>query len=262
VTNSLGVAGLLSQDLSATRSSSLRPRRLATPVIEDFVDQIVSGNIPPGTDLPSEASICSYLGISRTVLREVLKVLEQKGLVRVENGKGTSTTEQDDWKLLDPVVLAARLRHDGDFSFRDHIVSVRIALEAEMALVGNPEQLDDVAKKIGALRSSISDQERYFEADREFHDSVMRASGNQAGRAIVLSIYHEAQPKIDYKVGDARLEESLRGHIAIFEAIAAHDPVRAADAAREHIVGGWRRRISKGVPRRTTPASDSKNSTI
>jgi GntR family galactonate operon transcriptional repressor len=248
VSDLVGVAGLLSQDLHGSRNASLRPRRLATPVIEDFVDQIVSGNIPPGTDLPSEASICTYLGISRTVLREVLKVLEQKGLVRVENGKGTSTTEQDDWKLLDPLVLAARLRHDGDFRFRENTVAVRIALEAEMAgeaaLVGTAEQLDDIAKKIGALQGSLGDQEKYFQADREFHDSVMRASGNQLGRAIVLSIYHEAQPRIDYAVGDARLEESLLGHIAIFEAISAHDSERAADAAREHIVGGWRRKVS------------------
>ena len=134
----IGVAGLLSQDTVPAGDTSRRQQRLATPVIEDFVDQIVSGNFPPGTSLPSEANICKYLGISRTVLREVLKALEQKGLVRVENGKGTIVTERDEWKLLDPVVLPIRLEHDDDRNFLNHLVKVRIALEAEMAAEAAP----------------------------------------------------------------------------------------------------------------------------
>jgi GntR family galactonate operon transcriptional repressor len=246
VTNSPDVAGLLAQGSLGVRTTVSRPRRLATPVIEDFVDQIVSGNILPGTDLPSETNICNFLGISRTVLREVLKVLEQKGLVRVENGKGTFTTERDEWKLLDPVVLAARLRHDPDRSFLNHLVKVRIALEAEMcreaATEATPEEIALMAAKIDELQGSLNDPPRYFVADEQFHDIIMRASGNQLGRAIVLTIYYEVQQRMSRDVEFAHLEESMRGHTAIYEAIKARNPVGAADAAREHIEGGWRTR--------------------
>lgn len=253
--NSTGVAGLLAEDRSREKTNNSRQRRLAAPVIEDFVEQIVSGNIPPETNLPSEANICDYLGISRTVLREVLKVLEQKGLVRIENGKGTFITDPINWKLLDPFVLAARLRHDDDRSFLNHLVSVRVALEAEMAseaaLEASSHELELMAAKIEELRSSLNDQEKYTRADYEFHELVMSASHNDAGRAIVLAIYHEIQTRSGH-VERAELEDSLNGHIAIYEATKNRDPSGAADAARHHITDSWRIRASfPDIQRRT-----------
>jgi DNA-binding FadR family transcriptional regulator len=246
MTEPMGVAGLLGRATGEFKVLPKRPQRLATPVIEDFVDQIINGNFPPGTDLPSEANISNFLGISRTVLREVLKVLEQKGLVRVENGKGTLITERDEWKLLDPVVLAARIRHDDDRSFLDHLVKVRIALEAEMAaeaaVVSTKEQLGLMGLKIEELQNSLHNHEQYFTADRSFHEVFMRSSGNELGRAIVLNIYGEARLRIESGLETARLEKSQQGHVAIYEAIRNRDPEAAATAVREHIGGSWRDR--------------------
>jgi GntR family galactonate operon transcriptional repressor len=248
-----GVAGLLAQETTGNRERSMRRQRLATPVIEDFVDQIVSGHFPPGTDFPSEANICRYLGISRTVLREVLKVLEQKGLVRVENGKGTIVTKRDEWNLLDPVVLPARLRHDENGSFLDHLVRVRIALESDMAAEAaeraTREQIEFMATKIIELQNSIPNLELYFRADRQFHDSFMRASGNELSRAIVLNIYNEARMRLESGLEDARLELSMLGHVEIYEAILAHDPERAAEAANHHIGGAWKLKLESSQPR-------------
>jgi GntR family galactonate operon transcriptional repressor len=252
VSDLTGVAGLLVQGTAGNRDTSKRPQRLATPVIEDFVNQIVSGNFPPGTDLPSEANICRFLGISRTVLREVLKVLEQKGLVRVENGKGTLVTERDEWNLLDPVVLPARLKYDEDGSFLDHLVRVRVALEADMAAEAaekaTAEQIAFMATKIEELQSSINNLERYFRSDRQFHDGFMRASGNELSRAIVLNIYNEARVRLESGLEDARLELSMLGHVDIFNAISAHDPERAAEATRHHISGAWQLKLEKAKP--------------
>lgn len=239
----IGVAGLLIQNAVPAGDTSRRQQRLATPVIQDFVEQIISGNFPPGTSLPSEANICKYLGISRTVLREVLKALEQKGMVRVENGKGTIVTERDEWKLLDPVVLPIRLEHDDDRSFLNHLVKVRIALESEMAAEAASVVTDDqivlLGEKIANLNESLGNHEHYITADKQFHDVFMRVSGNELGRAIVLNIYNEARAKIESGIEKSLLERSQAGHIAIYEAIAARDPSRAADAVRHHIGGAW-----------------------
>jgi DNA-binding FadR family transcriptional regulator len=246
VGESIGVAGLLIQEPVPAGETSRRQQRLATPVIEDFVNQIVGGNFPPGTSLPSEANICKYLGISRTVLREVLKALEQKGLVRVENGKGTIVTERDEWKLLDPVVLPIRLDHDADRSFLNHLVKVRMALEADMAAeaaaVVTDEQILLLGEKIAILNESLGAHELYIRSDRQFHDVFMRVSGNELGRAIVLNIYNEARSKIESGIERSRFDHSQAGHIAIYEAIAARDPVRAAEAVRHHIGGAWAER--------------------
>jgi GntR family transcriptional regulator, galactonate operon transcriptional repressor len=248
MTDLSSVAGLLEQGRVGVPGAPKKPQRLATPVIADFVDQIVGGNFPPGTDLPSEGNICKYLGISRTVLREVLKVLEQKGLVRVENGKGTRINERDEWKLLDPVVLSARLKYDENRNFINHLVRVRATLEsdlaAEAAREATPEHIALMAIKIEELRSNVRNHDRYFQIDRQFHETFMRASGNELGRAIVINMYTEAQSDLEGGLEDTELESSLHGHIEIYEAIAARDSERASRAVLEHINGGWAARTA------------------
>jgi DNA-binding FadR family transcriptional regulator len=173
----------------------------------------------------------------------VLQVLEQKGLARVENGKRALIIDRDEWKLLDPDVLRARVRHDEGHSFLDNLVKVRVALEADMAagaaVMATTEQLADIGIKIENLRNALGNAEEYFRADSEFHDALMRASGNELGRAIVLNLYHEARAELGVGLENARLEVSNEGHIAIYEALLARDPERAAMAIREHISSTW-----------------------
>jgi DNA-binding FadR family transcriptional regulator len=224
------------------RPLSARPRRLATPVVEEFVDRIVSGEISPGTPLPKEADLCEHFAVSRTVIREALKVLEQKGLLRVLNGKGARTAERDAWNLLDPLVLSARVRHDESLEFLSHLVTVRIALEAEMACqaatVATDQQLAEIGQILSDLGHTMHDVQGYVALDCRFHDAVMRASGNELGRTIVLAIIETAHRYARY--GAARLghvNRSQPGHVAMFEALVARDPERARRAVREHISG-------------------------
>jgi DNA-binding FadR family transcriptional regulator len=219
---------------------SRRPRRLATPVVEEFVDQIVGGEIQPRTALPREAALCEHFDVSRTVIREALKVLEQKGLIQVHNGKGAWTTERDSWNLLDPLVLSARVRHDGNLQFLSHLVTVRMALEAEMAsqaaVTATDAQLAEVGRIVDELGDAMRDVPRYVALDLRFHDAVMRSSGNEVGRTIVLAIIEKAHAYPRY--GAARLDHVRRsqpGHVAVYEALVARDAERARHAVREHI---------------------------
>lgn len=89
----------------AMASLAGRPTRLSVLVVEVLVERIVSGEYPSGTLLPAEPALCQSFDVSRSVVREALKVLEQKGLVTVRQGHGTVVAEADEWNLLDPVVL-------------------------------------------------------------------------------------------------------------------------------------------------------------
>ena len=60
-----------------------RPARFARFVVDDLTTRIVRGDIPPGTVLPTEPALCKELGFSRTVVREALKLLEERSLVRI-----------------------------------------------------------------------------------------------------------------------------------------------------------------------------------
>ena len=85
-----------------------RPARLGTAVVDVLLDRIVSGELEAGTLLPTEPRLCEAFSVSRTVIREAVKILEQKGVVRVKQGQSTRVALPDEWNLLDPMVLARR----------------------------------------------------------------------------------------------------------------------------------------------------------
>ncbi|MBW8795364.1 MAG: FadR family transcriptional regulator [Streptomyces sp.] len=226
--------------------------RLSDTVVTYLVDRIVGGTYPPHSALPIEPVLCEEFAVSRTVVRESVKVLEEKGLVRAAPGRGTRVREQQDWNLLDPVVLEARLRHDRTLTTLDQLVSVRIALEAEMAAdaAGRITDLEvsELEEQAAALREALDDPVRYAEEDAAFHEIIMRASGNLLGQAIIRSIHGKARLSRLYHGHSTRegLTVSLAEHEAMLELLRQRDAAGAARAMREHIARAW-------ASRRPTP---------
>src|SRR5689334_5546994 len=83
-----------------------RPATLAKAITAELVGQIVRGLHPSGTPLPPEPALCATFAVSRTVIREAGKILQEKGLVQVRQGTGTIVTAQTEWNMLDELVLA------------------------------------------------------------------------------------------------------------------------------------------------------------
>lgn len=223
-----------------------RPARLATAVVDALVDRIVSGDLEPGVLLPNEPRLCEVFGVSRTVLRESVKVLEQKGLIRVKQGHGTTVAMPDQWNLLDPVVLEASVRHDKDLHILDDLVDVRQVLESQMArqaaVKATPDHHAGMKRLLDQLAVEVVMPERHVLTDLEFHDAIMRASGNRLGRAVVRTIHSEARASARYTGYPQRsdCEASNLGHARIYECIIAGDPDGAADAMSVHILSSWR----------------------
>lgn len=225
-----------------------RPRRLATAVVEDLVDRIVGGEIAPGGVLPIEPVLCEMFSVSRTVVREAVKSLEAMRLVKVRQGQGTTVRATEDWDLLDPVVLAASVRHDAERAILEDLVDVRRALEAQMAgrAAGraDAEHLRRIGLALRHLVDETTDTARFLRADIEFHDEIMAASGNRLGRAVVRTITAEAFRSLRY-VGEptpADFERSNREHRAIYERLVAKDADGAARAMDAHIRDNWQKR--------------------
>ncbi|HEY0498795.1 MAG TPA: FCD domain-containing protein [Kutzneria sp.] len=225
-----------------------RPRRLATAVVEDLVDRIVGGEISPGSALPIEPVLCEMFSVSRTVIREAVKSLEAMRLVKVQQGQGTTVRETEDWDLLDPVVLAASIRHDAELSILEDLVDVRRALESQMAAQAAERAGAEHLRRIGtALRhvtDEVADASRFYRADLEFHDEIMAASGNRLARAVIRTVNAEAFRSLRY-IGDptlADLEQSNREHRAIYERLIAKDAEGAAAAMDDHIGQSWQKR--------------------
>jgi DNA-binding FadR family transcriptional regulator len=83
----------------------VRPSRLANAVIERLLLRILDGEFQPGGDLPPEAALAQEFAVSRTILREALKALEEKRVLRIRHGRGTTVRPKNEWNILDPMVL-------------------------------------------------------------------------------------------------------------------------------------------------------------
>jgi DNA-binding FadR family transcriptional regulator len=222
-----------------------RPARLGTAVLSTIIDNIVSGTLPPDSSLPTERELCAAFGVSRTVIRESVKVLEEKGLVRVKQGHGTTVAPPEQWNLLDPLVLAASIRYDETLKTLDALVDVRVGLESQMtrraAQVMSDEQLSDLHAALIGLERLLGEIDAYMLADTEYHDLIHRGSGNQLGRSIIRAIHPFARASMRYTGTTTTddLASSHRGHTKIYERLAKRDADGAAAAMREHILGSW-----------------------
>jgi DNA-binding FadR family transcriptional regulator len=221
---------------------------LGTSVMLALVDDIVSGRLLPGSPLPPENDLCEQFGVSRTVIREAVKVVQEKGLVRVAHGKGTQVTEESHWNLVDDVVLTALIRHDETSSVLDEVVAVRTAIEADLAAaaaaLATPDELAAVAAELRHMETLLHVPGEFGASDVRFHAEIMRASHNRLGTTVVTSIHDKARTSERYhgEYSQSVMRLTLAEHQAILDALTAGDPERASAAMRTHILTAWARR--------------------
>ena len=222
-----------------------RPPRLASIVLQELAHRVIAGSYAPGDVLPTEPALGEEFGVSRTVVREGLKMLEERGLVRVEQGRGTTVQPRDSWNLLDPVVIETALTYDDEMKLLDDLMAVRRVLEREMARAAAGRlTADDLAAldgAIGDMERSYEDYDRFRDGDTSFHGVILRASGNDVGLAIVRTIHEHAdvRPALATVPPRAALARTVTEHRAIYEALAAGDGALAAERTAAHIDFGW-----------------------
>ncbi|WP_240506748.1 FadR/GntR family transcriptional regulator [Thermoactinospora rubra] len=211
----------------------------------ELVERIVRGVHPPGTALPPEPALCEAFSVSRTVVREAVKVLQEKGLVQVRQGAGTMVTPPTMWDMLDELVLAATIAEDESLTILDDLVVTRRLLESDMAHVAarmaGPDTVERLRALVDRMDELVDDPVTYAESDRAFHDTIMQTSGNRIARGVVRSLENHVINTARYM---GRTERSLcvasnLGHRRIYERIAAHDPEGAAAAMFNHITEAW-----------------------
>jgi len=235
-------------DRGADGRRSRRPARFASVVVEELAQRIVSGALPAGALVPNEPALVEQFGFSRTVIREALKLLEERGLVRVEQGRGTTVQPRDSWNLLDPLVLRIALAHEHDVALLDDLIGVRRLLEREMARIAARRLTDDELAALSAIvdqmANVIDDYEEFRRFDLAFHAVVMSASGSEIGRSIVRTIHRYAgdAPPLNSPGTRASLERTVTEHREILEALNARNGELAAARTAAHIESAWAER--------------------
>jgi GntR family transcriptional regulator, galactonate operon transcriptional repressor len=241
--NTRSPSSLPTTRISATRRPP-RPARFAAVVVEQLAHEIISGGVAGNEVLPTEPVLCEQFGFSRTVVREALKMLEERGLVVIEQGRGTTVLPRDSWNLLDPVVLRIALEYDS-MSLLDDLIEVRGVLEREMTRAAaarlSEEDLAALAANVEQMAAAYADYDRVRAFDLEFHAIIMKASGNQVGPTIVHAIhrYGGATPPLSATPDAAALKRTTAQHREILAALTRRDGERASQLIAEHIELGW-----------------------
>ncbi|MFY8044362.1 MAG: FadR/GntR family transcriptional regulator [Rhodoferax sp.] len=207
--------------------STYTGRNLHGQVVNEMGRRIVGGVYAAGGLLPNEELLCQELSVSRTALREAVKVLAAKGLLESRPRVGTRVRTKDLWNLLDPDILAWRCATGVDAEFLRHLMELREILEpAAASLAANSRSSDQLAA-IGSALSRMqfaSNISQWVEADLEFHTAILRATNNpllMPLAAIIGSALESLLAVSARRAGD--FKRGFGDHQKVFQAIEAGD---------------------------------------
>ena len=223
---------------------------LTDRVCEALVQLISGEDFPPGSRLPSEMSMASRFGVSRTVIREAVSRLKSEGLVESRQGSGVFVREgnMDAPFRIDPNVM------DSMQSVLQ-VVELRLSLEGEIAAFAAKRRTEE---HLAAIRKALKQIEidelagkNGVDADIVFHRSIAEATGNPHFLALIEFLFNFLRSATlitrSYEATRATLLRQVKEeHAAIVEAIARQDSEAARAAARRHMEGASRRLGSFG----------------
>jgi DNA-binding FadR family transcriptional regulator len=207
---------------------------------ERILEYIVVEELTPGTRLPTEKELADAVQMSRTVVREAVKILSALGRLSVQKGRGIYVAEPSDplWQASFAQFLPADLDQVYQlFEFRTYVESETAKLAAQRANPGHVTALQEAVQR-GAAAAASGDVEGFSRADEAFHAGVGAAARNMFLAANIESIQRlQRQTRIvglsGLPVGS--LVVAAEQHRNIAGAIAAGEPERAARLMSEHI---------------------------
>ncbi|WP_299941820.1 FadR/GntR family transcriptional regulator [uncultured Nitratireductor sp.] len=204
---------------------------------------IVEGEFSEGERLPLEAELAARFAVSRNTLREAMKLLAAKSMVAIAPRRGTVVLPRAEWNVLDPDVIdwfGALFRADPQFL--EELARARQAIEpgaaCEAARSASPQQVEAIASAYRAMedQSGSSSAIEQVKVDVAFHLAVADAANNRFIQSIIRSLIHAVRANFEALTEQpGNFEGNLKNHRLVYEAIAAHDPVRAR-AAMERLL--------------------------
>ncbi|MEK6311612.1 MAG: FCD domain-containing protein [Curtobacterium sp.] len=216
------------------------PRGLHAQVLDTLGQRIVDGALSPGTVVRPEL-VAAEFAVSRSVVREALRVLQSLGLVEPRQRIGTQVLGIGSWELLAPTVIRWRGASPAYFVQQRELLELRLGVEPVAASLAAVTPHTPAVEAVAAAASDMiaacdrDDSRAYLEADVRFHRALLAASGNAvfthfAGtvEALLRTRTSESRDTITRWTRDAAAR-----HDAVARAIAAGDATEASSAAAD-----------------------------
>ena len=181
---------------------------LSEQVTDALGKEIISEKYVAGDSLPTEAQLCDQYEVSRTAVREAVKMLTAKGLISSKPRQGIKVQPAENWNLYDTRVLEWLLQSSPSLFVLKEFLQVRMAIEPQAAALAAKNGDKVLIKEIKAALDEMEktakiDDASMFDADLAFHTSILLASGNRffaqlkdfISTALSVSIQHTTPAK-------------------------------------------------------------------
>ncbi len=209
-------------------------RRPAAHAEGEIVSLILSGDLPPGANLPSERTLSLQLGVTRPTLREALQRLDRDGWIEVRHGK--STRVKDIWAEGGLNVLAGVVRYGGNLPprFVSNLLQVRVALAPIYARAAVDENPKLIVETLAAPLRPADDADAFAEFDWKLHLALTRASENPVF-TLILNGFSNLYPAmaVHYFAAPAARRASRQFYDALEQAARTKNLAKAEKVTRE-----------------------------
>jgi DNA-binding FadR family transcriptional regulator len=231
-------------------------RNLHNQVVHELGRLIVSGELKAGQSFPREELLAEQMNVSRTALREAMKVLSAKGLIESRQKTGTRVRDPMYWNQLDAEVLGWRCASMPTDSFVEKLVEMREIIEPAAAAAAarrrTPQQLTALKDAYQAMEAA-SDLDAWAKADLAFHECLLQAANNE----LMSSLFSVIETALDtYFRLSARnasnFNVALPQHLKIYEAVKGKQPevarqtmIKLVSDSQDNIRGGTNKSSGK-----------------
>jgi GntR family transcriptional regulator, galactonate operon transcriptional repressor len=234
------------------------PEKLHTRITRTLARRLLQS--PQILTFPKEADLCAQLGVSRTVLRESMKVLVDKGMVEMKPRAGTRSRPRSAWRRLDPDILAWQAETDPSPAFLRDLCEVRLAIEPTAAgfaaVRATPAELDAIDSCVRQAATSSFPTDRIVDLDLEFHSALVAASHNP----LLVELSETIRTPIRTVMActarfAATVELGAESRQSILDCLRRRDPIAARRAAEE-AVGLAMLAVEKAIRSQESPAKE------
>lgn len=201
--------------------------------------RILDGELHSGDRLPTERELAEQFQVSRTAVREALKILAQKGLVDMRPGRGTIVIDGAHEALQHSLGLVMRLKL-GEVGGSNSLVEVREILEVEIAALAaeraHAQEIAAMHEAVQVMDEKLDDADAFIAADNLFHEALAQATQNALILTLVKSIVNllSEQRKQIFATEGAPQRGQVH-HKSILASVIKHDPEAARAAMRAHL---------------------------
>lgn len=222
--------------------SPIKHTRAVDEIIQQLEELMLDGILRGGDKLPGERDLAEQLDVSRPILREALKELEQRGLLVSRHGGGTFVANIVGEMFSEPLsnLITRHSRAAKDYlEYRRHIEGLSAELAATRATESDLARLRDITERMKKAHAS-SDTEAEMASDVEFHNAIGEAAHNIVLLHSLRSCFHLLREDVFFNRRMIFAMEDgqkvlLEQHLDIFAAIERRDPSAARHAAEKHI---------------------------